>query len=53
MNGSDAEVHHLSDYTGGVPFTESPILEMPEYKGSLAIAEESTPIVENRTSQAK
>lgn len=46
VNGADAEVHHLSDYTGGVPFTESPILEMPEYKGSLAIAEESAPIVE-------
>ena len=50
VNGADAEVHHLSDYTGGVPFTESPILEMPEYKGSLAIAEESTPIVEKQNS---
>lgn len=48
VNGADAEVHHLSDYTGGVPFTESPILEMPEYKGSLAISEESAPIVEEQ-----
>ena len=48
VNGADAELHHLSDYTGGVPFTESPILEMPEYKGSLAIAEESAPIVEKQ-----
>ncbi|WP_261078985.1 SIALI-17 repeat-containing surface protein [Streptococcus mitis] len=50
VNGADAEVHHLSDYTGGVPFTESPILEMPEYKGSLAISEESAPIVEKQNS---
>ena len=48
VNGAVAEIHHLSDYTGGVPFTESPILEMPEYKGSLAIAEESPPIVEKQ-----
>ncbi|WP_455167759.1 SIALI-17 repeat-containing surface protein [Streptococcus sp.] len=48
VNGSDAEVHHLSDYTGGVSFTESSILEMPEYKGSLAIAEESAPTVEKQ-----
>ena len=47
VNGADAELHHLSDYTGGVPFTESSILEMPEYKGSLAIAEESAPTVEH------
>ena len=46
VNGADAEVHHLPDYTGGVPFTESPILEIPEYKGSLATAEESAPTVE-------
>ena len=50
VNGADAEIHHLSDYTGGVPFTESPILEMPEYKGSLAISEESAPIVEKQNS---
>ena len=50
VNGSDAEVHHLSDYTGGVPFTESPILEIPEYKGSLVIAEESAPTVEKQNS---
>jgi len=32
---------------GGVPFTESPILEIPEYKGSLSISgEESAPTVE-------
>ena len=48
VNGADAELHHLSDYTGGVSFTESPILEMPEYKSSLAIAEESAPIVEKQ-----
>lgn len=48
VNGAVAEIHHISDYTGGVPFTESPILEMPEYKGSLAIAEESAPIVEKQ-----
>ena len=48
VNGAVAEIHHLSDYTGGVPFTESPILEMPEYKGSLAISEESAPIVEEQ-----
>ena len=46
VNGADAEVHHLSDFAGGVPFTESPILEIPEYKGSLATAEESAPTVE-------
>ena len=46
VNGADAEVHHLPDYTGGVPFTESPILEIPEYKGSLATREESAPTVE-------
>ena len=48
VNGADADIHHLSDFTGGVPFTESPILEMPEYKGSLAIAEESAPTVEEQ-----
>ena len=48
VNGSDAAAHHLSDYTGGVPFTESSIVEMPEYKGSLAIAEESAPTVEKQ-----
>ncbi len=48
VNGSYAEIHHLSDYTGGVPFTESSKLEMPEYKGSLAIAEESAPTVEKQ-----
>ena len=48
VNGAVAEIHHLSDYTGGVPFTESPILEMPEYRGSLAIAEESAPTVEEQ-----
>ena len=47
VNGADAEVHHLPDYTGGVPFTESPILEIPEYKGSLSSSgEESAPTVE-------
>ena len=50
VNGAVAEIHHISDYTGGVPFTESPILEMPEYKGSLAISEESAPIVEKQNS---
>lgn len=48
VNGSDAEVHYLSDYTGGVPFTESPILEMPEYAGLLSTAEESTSTVEKQ-----
>ena len=48
VNGADADIHHLSDFTGGVPFTESPILEMPEYKGSLEIAEESAPTVEEQ-----
>ena len=47
VNGADAEVHHLPDYTGGVPFTESPILEIPEYKDSLSSSgEESAPTVE-------
>ena len=48
VNGADAEVHHISDYTGGVPFIESPILEIPEYMGDTlsTSGEESAPIVE-------
>jgi len=47
VNGADAEIHHLSDFTGGVPFTEAPILEIPEYTGVLSTSgEESTPTVE-------
>ena len=47
VNGADAEAHHLSDFTGGVPFTESPTLEVPEYTGALStLGEESAPTVE-------
>jgi len=48
VNGADAEAHHLSDFTGGVPFTESPILEIPEYTGDTlsSSGEESAPTVE-------
>ena len=47
VNGADAEIHHLSDFTGGVPFTEAPTLEIPEYTGVLSTSgEESTPTVE-------
>ena len=48
VNGAVAEIHHISDFTGGVNGGESHILEMPEYKGSLAIAEESAPTVEKQ-----
>ena len=47
VNGADAEAHHLSDFTGGVPFTEAPTLEIPEYTGALStLGEESAPTVE-------
>ena len=47
VNGADAEAHHLSDFTGGVPFTESPTLEIPEYTGALStLGAESSPTVE-------
>ncbi len=48
VNGADAEVHYLPDFAGGVNGGESHILEILEYKGSLAIAEESAPTVEKQ-----
>ena len=36
VNGSDAEVHHISDFTGGVNGGDSLVTEVPEYSGVLS-----------------
>ncbi|MEZ7633951.1 trypsin-like peptidase domain-containing protein [Streptococcus mitis] len=36
VNGSDAEIHHLSDFTGGVNGGDSLVTEVPEYSGVLS-----------------
>ena len=51
VNGADAEIHHLSDFTGGVPFTESPILEIPEYMGPLSTSGEGSSVVKSTDKQ--
>ena len=51
VNGADADVHHLSDFTGGVPFTESPILEIPEYMGPLSTSGEGSSVVKSTDKQ--
>ena len=35
VNGSDAEVHHISDFTSGVNGGDSLVAEVPEYRGFL------------------
>ena len=35
VNGSDAEIHHLSDFTVGVNGGDSLVAEVPEYRGFL------------------
>ena len=51
VNGTDAEIHHLPDFTGGVPFTESPILEIPEYMGPLSTSGEGSSVVKSTDKQ--
>ena len=47
VNGVDAEVHHLSDFTGGVN-GDSLVTEVPEYSGVLsALGDSPVPTVES------
>ena len=41
VNGSDAEVHHISDFTSGVNGGDSLVTEVPEYSGVLSTLDDS------------
>ena len=47
INGSEAAINEVLEYTGGVNAEEAPVAEMPEYTGPLStVGEEATPTVE-------
>ena len=47
INGSEAAINEVLEYTGGVNAEEAPVAEMPEYTGPLStVGEEAAPTVE-------
>ena len=47
INGSEAAIHEVPEFTGSVNAEEAPVAEIPEYTGPLAtVGEEPAPTVE-------
>ena len=51
MNGTDAEIHHLPDFTGGVNAVTSVVYDVENYTEVLSTAGEGSSVVKSTDKQ--